>query len=256
MTFIETIRNQSLTNGEHYDLMYTIVSWITENKLPSKLSMQTKALTDALSQEEAALALSRKSPLSDQIHQADAERDIYLQSLRHTAGLDLHIAELADPATQIIQLFTDYHSLTSSNNLADESGILLNFVADLEGKAAGAVAALGMESMVRKLKTANDRVVELMKQRDEEKSQQTVGIMRQTRQQTDVAFHNLVEMVDALVVVEGSAPYAAFIDFMNTLITRTKRQSLKQKVKTPANNGSDNNGAGDAGNGEEEPPQG
>jgi hypothetical protein len=82
--------------------------------------------------------------------------------------------------------------------------------------------------------------------------------MRNTRSQTDGAYFDLVRMVNALVVVEDPKPYLEFIDFMNTLITRTKRQSLKQKAKAPDKNGSGNNGSDNSGNGndDDDVPQG
>ncbi|MDR0989451.1 MAG: DUF6261 family protein [Prevotellaceae bacterium] len=254
MTFIESLKLTSFTNGEHFDYLFTLMGWIAENKLPSKLSPLTKALTDALSQEESALATSRKSPLSVLIQQADAERDIYLRNLRHITTTTMHIADDAAAATIIHQLFTDYNTLRPNMNRNDESGLLINFIADLEGKAADAVAALGLEGMVKKLKAANDRVVELTRNRDNDKSHQVAGIMNKMRLQADEAYHNFVLTVNALVVVEDPTPYLGLIDFMNTLITRTKRQSLKQKAKAPDNNQGDN--AGDNNPGEEEPPQG
>ena len=49
-----------------------------------------------------------------------------------------------------------------------------------------------------------------------------MGIVKQTRQSTDEAYRSLVDLVNALAVVNGDAPYATFIDHVNVRIDQQK----------------------------------
>ena len=44
--------------------------------------------------------------------------------------------------------------------------------------------------------------------------------MKEIRQTADNAYRSLVELVNALTVVNGEAPYATFIDHVNAIIDR------------------------------------
>ena len=50
--------------------------------------------------------------------------------------------------------------------------------------------------------------------------------MRTAREASDKAFRNLSKVVNALAILGNPADYAAFIDFMNTLIKRYKEQAI------------------------------
>ena len=110
------------------------------------------------------------------------------------------------------------------------TGLLANFIADLEGKYASYVSTLGLTLFVTHMKEANERVRTLVRQRVNERMGITVGALRTARTATDAAYHNLVQMVNALALVNGDADYAAFIDYVNAEITRYKREVLNQKA--------------------------
>ena len=59
-------------------------------------------------------------------------------------------------------------------------------------------------------------------QRTEETAARQVGIVKEIRQTADNAYRSLVELVNALTVVNGEAPYATFIDHVNAIIDRQK----------------------------------
>mgnify|MGYP001097563574 FL=1 len=72
------------------------------------------------------------------------------------------------------------------------------------------------------LRTKENAFLSAVANRTEEESMRTVGIVKQTRQSADEAYRSLVDLVNALAVVNGDAPYATFINHVNVLIDQQK----------------------------------
>lgn len=65
----------------------------------------------------------------------------------------------------------------------------------------------------------------------------TTGALADARLQTDAAYRSMVEMVNALALVEGDASYAAYIDYMNALIKEYKQDCLNQSTAGSSSGG-------------------
>lgn len=118
-----------------------------------------------------------------------------------------------------------------------ETGLLVNFIADLEGKYATQVAALSLTPFVTNLKEANERVRTLTADRTEERMAVSVGALKQSRKAADDAYRTLVKWVNALALIEGETEYADFIDYVNTEITHYKREVIGQKADPAGTSG-------------------
>ena len=140
-----------------------------------------------------------------------------------------------------------YQSCGNRIKLDRETGMLKNFIADLEGTYKQQVEALSLGEFVTCMKEANERVNRLLDQRGNEQLGTTVGALKASRKATDEACRMLVKMVNALALVEGEKDYAAFIDRTNTEIVRYKREVLGQ-ASAPAGTGGSGSGS-DSGTG-------
>ena len=118
--------------------------------------------------------------------------------------------------------------------LDKETGLLVNFIQDLEGKFAEQVKALSLTAFVEKLKAANEEVRSLMGQRTDERSAKTAGALKAARTASDEAYKMLVMHVNAHALLEGEADYAAFIDYANTEIEHFRKEVLGGKKKSAA----------------------
>ena len=134
-------------------------------------------------------------------------------------------------------MIKDY-KINTADQLDKETGLLVNFISDLEDKYAAQVAKLGLTAFVTNLKEANERVRTLTLQRTNEKIGITVGALKTARTASDDAYRALVKMVNALALVFGEKDYTAFIDYVNTEVTHYKREVIGQKAKTPSTSGS------------------
>ena len=219
-----------LNNGAHFQFIKNVSDRLaTDTKIKENAVGQAviKALTEALTTEDKYLVLSQKSLLTDEIAHADKERDTLFTGYRTAVKgfLNMPIAALAKNARELWQHLADY-AIDPQMQLERETGLITNLCTDLVGKYATQVQALGLKPYVDAQKTANERVETLLVQRTTDNSTKVVGALRTAREASDNAIRNLTKVVNALAILGNPADYAAFIDFMNTLIKRYKEQAI------------------------------
>lgn len=240
MKEIYDINIQRMNNGAHFTFVSNILARAeADTAVKGKAADQVNNLKAAVSAEDEALKISQKSLLTDEIAKADNDRDaLYAGYKKAIEGfLAMPIADMAQAAKILSQHIKDY-KINTADQLDKETGLLVNFITDLEDKYATQVAKLGLTAFVTNLKEANERVRTLTLQRTNEKIGITVGALKAARTASDDAYRALVKMVNALALVFGEKDYTAFIDYVNTEITHYKREVLGQKTSAPSTSGS------------------
>ena len=247
MKEIYDINIQRMNNGAHFTFVSNILARAeADTAVKGKASELVSNFKAAVAAEDEALKISQKSLLTDEIAKADSDRDaLYAGYKKAVEGfLAMPIADMAQAAKILAQHIKDY-KINTAGQLDKETGLLVNFISDLEDKNAAQVAKLGLTAFVTNLKEANERVRTLTLQRTNEKIGITVGALKTARTASDNAYRALVKMVNALALVFGEKDYTAFIDYVNTEITHYKREVLGQKASAPSTSG---NSAVDSGN--------
>ena len=240
MKEIYDINIQRMNNGAHFTFVSNILARAeADTAVKGKASELVSNFKAAVAAEDEALKISQKSLLTDEIAKADSDRDaLYAGYKKAVEGfLAMPIADMAQAAKVLAQHIKDY-KINTADQLDKETGLLVNFVSDLEDKYAAQVAKLGLTAFVTNLKEANERVRTLTLQRTNEKIGITVGALKAARTASDDAYRALVKMVNALALVYGEKDYTAFIDYANTEITHYKREVLGQKASAPSTSGS------------------
>ena len=240
MKEIYDINIQRMNNGAHFTFVSNILARAeADTAVKGKAADQVNNLKAAVSAEDEALKISQKSLLTDEIAKADNDRDaLYAGYKKAIEGfLAMPIADMAQAAKILSQHIKDY-KINTADQLDKETGLLVNFISDLEDKYATQVAKLGLTAFVTNLKEANERVRTLTLQRTNEKIGITVGALKTARTASDDAYRALMKMVNALALVFGEKDYTAFIDYVNTEITHYKREVLGQKASAPSTSGS------------------
>lgn len=250
MKEIYDINIQRMNNGAHFTFVSNILARAeADTAVKGKAADQVNNLKAAVSAEDEALKISQKSLLTDEIAKADSNRDaLYAGYKKAVEGfLAMPIADMAQAAKILSQHIKDY-KINTADQLDKETGLLVNFISDLEDKYAAQVAKLGLTAFVTNLKEANERVRTLTLQRTNEKISITVGALKTARTASDDAYRALVKMVNALALVFGEKDYTAFIDYVNTEVTHYKREVIGQKAKAPSTSGSSSVTTPDNGN--------
>ena len=239
MKEIYDINIQRMNNGAHFTFVSNILARAeADTAVKEKASELVSNFKAAVAAEDEALKISQKSLLTDEIAKADSDRDaLYAGYKKAVEGfLAMPIADMAQAAKVLSQHIKDY-KINTADQLDKETGLLVNFISDLEDKYAAQVAKLGLTAFVTNLKEANERVRTLTLQRTNEKMGVTVGALKAARTASDTAYRALVKMVNALALVLGEKDYTAFIDYVNTEVTHYKREVIGQKAKAPSTSG-------------------
>lgn len=240
MKEIYDINIQRMNNGAHFTFVSNILARAeADTAVKGKASELVSNFKTAVAAEDEALKISQKSLLTDDIAKADIDRDALYAGYKKAveAFLAMPIADMAQAAKVLAQHIKDY-KINTAGQLDKETGLLVNFITDLEDKYSAQVAKLGLTAFVTNMKEANERVRTLTLQRTNEKMGVTVGALKTARTASDDAYRALVKMVNALALVFGEKDYTAFIDYVNTEVTHYKREVIGQKAKAPSTSGS------------------
>ena len=239
MKEILDINIQRMNNGAHFTFVSNILTRAeADTAVKEKASELVSKFKAAVTAEDEALKISQKSLLTDDIAKADNDRDaLYAGYKKAVEGfLAMPVAEMAQAAKVLSQHIKDY-KINTAGQLDKETGLLVNFITDLEDKYSAQVTTLGLTAFVTNLKEANERVRTFTLQRTNEKMGITVGALKTARTASDDAYRALVKMVNALALVFGEKDYTAFINYVNTEITHYKREVLNQKSTATSTSG-------------------
>ena len=232
MKEIKRVPLSRLTAGAHFTFMSNILARAeADAAVTGKAGELVKALRAAVEEEDGSMGLSRKSLLTDDIAKADRRRDAFYSGYKKMVeGLaKMEGTDAAKTAAALLQHIRDYR-IKRAFQLDRETGLLTNFIADLQGRYAAQVEALSLTAFVTGMKEANDSLRELTLRRTEERTGVRVGAFKAARTAADAAYRELVRMVNALAVVFGEADYADFIDYCNTEIASFRRQTPGKKA--------------------------
>ena len=231
MKEIQSLPLTTMNNGAHFMFVSNMADRAEKDTaVAAKCAAQAKALRAAVTAEDESLHISAKSLTTDKIATADRLRDQLYAGYKKAVGgyANFPVEDVAEAAKVLQQHVKDY-KIDTQAQLDKETGLLVNFVQDLEGKYKPQVDALSLSAFVEKLKAANEEVRELTGQRTDERSAKTAGALKAARIASDEAYRLLVLHVNAHALIESEADYAAFIDYANTEITHFRQEVLGGK---------------------------
>ena len=235
MIDIQKVDLVGMNNGAHYEFMKVVNDrFATETALSTNASAKKamEALAAALKEEDRCLVISRRNLITDDIRAADKTRDDIFRSLRKAINgfTEAPVPDVAKAGKVLKQCVADY-AINPAMQLDRETGLLHNFIADLETKHAAEVAKLGLTLYVAPLKEANAKVEQFIVDRTTAQSAVAAGELRAARLATDAAYRHLVKFVNALAMVSGTTDYDALAKFLNEHIDRFKHEVLPKKKK-------------------------
>lgn len=236
MKEIDSIFLGNMNNAAHFMFVSNMAARAEKDAaVAEKCAAQVAALREAVQAEDGSLQVSAKSLTTDKIAEADRLRDRIYAGYKKAVGgyAAFPVADMAEAAAALSQHIKDY-KINPQAQLDKETGLLVNFVQDLEGTYRAQVEKLGLGAFVAQLKAANEAVRELTGQRTDERSARTAGALKAARAASDEAYRELASHVNAHALIEGEEAYAAFIGYANTEIAHFKQEVLKSAKKKPA----------------------
>ena len=199
---IEAISIARAANAAHYEYLATVRKRTEEIQLDHELWRKAvEEFREAYAKEDEAYKRYRDSELTDPHKAADEERDKLYASLRDTvkAYAKFPIAETAQHAEPLLRVIKNYKIKTTENYMK-ESGLIDNMLQDLF-QYRTQLRRLGLEILADRLKAANDRVRQLLTERNDERSAQIMGELKAAREATDRAYLTLVRLTNAYALL-------------------------------------------------------
>ena len=207
MKKIETIGLFRLRNNDHYQFMTDADNLIVKYT-PASLNVVKEygAFKKALTLEDAAMRVETGSSKSEMIETLDTQRDITWNAIRNLikaySGSPKEVeTQSAAVLDRIINLYGDPRNLSYN----EESAAIANFVSDmLLPVNAPHLALLHVSDWVTILKTQNDKLQQILNERNAEFANRGNGDARQARKQIDPLYEAMVEKINALIVLGHS----------------------------------------------------
>ena len=187
---------------------------------PAMIASQNTALVAAVQAEDEAYRTITRSPLSDQIAEADQVRDNTFVGLRTMVEALGRVGTAAqkDAAPRVLQAMRDYQ-VNISEGYELESTHIAQLIQQLEvSPLADDCTTLAVTALVGQLKTENQQVQTLIAQRNEQQAGIDAQAMQRARQAADLVYVETVMVINAFAVVEqqqGVSPYDHAIDVVN-----------------------------------------
>ena len=187
---------------------------------PAMITSQNTALVAAVQAEDEAYRTITRSPLTEQIAEADQVRDntyIGLRTMVEALGR-VGTAAQKEAAPRVLQAMRDYQvSVTESYEL--ESTHIMQLIQQLEVQPlSDDCTTLAITALVSQLKTENQQVQTLIAQRNEQQAGIDAQAMQRARVAADLVYVETVMVINAFAVVEqqqGVSPYDHAIDVVN-----------------------------------------
>lgn len=187
---------------------------------PAMVISQNTALVAAVQAEDEAYRTINRSPLSEQIAEADTVRDNTFVGLRTMVEALGRVGTQAqkEAAPRVLQAMRDYQ-VSISEGYELESTHIAQLIQQLEvSPLSDDCTTLAVSALVAQLKTENQQVQTLIAQRNEQQAGIDAQAMQRARQQADLVYVETVMVVNAFAVVEqqqGASPYDHAIDVIN-----------------------------------------
>lgn len=187
---------------------------------PAMVTSQNTALVAAVQAEDEAYRTITRSPLSDQIAEADQLRDNTFVGLRTMVEALGRVGTAAqkEAAPRVLQAMRDYQ-VNISEGYELESTHIAQLIQQLEvSPLSDDCATLAVTSLVSQLKTENQQVQTLIAQRNEQQAGIDAQAMQRARVAADLVYVETVMVINAFAVVEqqqGVSPYDHAIDVIN-----------------------------------------
>jgi hypothetical protein len=220
-------------NGGHYQFLTDF------NDFVIRYSPQLLGIVDAYEafklkyqDEIEAYKAITKSATTEAIANADHDRDITFRSTTDIARTALnHYDTNAHNAAKKVNVILDQYGDLASKPYDEETGGIENLVKDLRTKTGRDIVIIGLVPWVDMLESQNITFKALEATRNSEEANRSELRMKQVRLEIDAAYRKITKRINALIEVNGEAPYAGFVKELNARIGRAQDAIAQSKAR-------------------------
>ncbi|MDR1592839.1 MAG: DUF6261 family protein [Prevotellaceae bacterium] len=223
-SFIVRFRYESLRNEVHVEYNETVNGLLNRfDPKPLGFLSLYKVYNSAIDVERSALDIIRKSEYTAEIAAQDYVRDgIYRGLVDAVQSAKYHFnAFKRNAANRIDVVLKNGHNI-AAKTLDQETVAIDDLLRELTGNYTSEVNTLAIGDWLAQLRMENDLLKQLMRERHPKVAQRPTPQMKVVRAETDKALRTLLDMVEALVLVNGEANYEELIRELNAISERYK----------------------------------
>lgn len=243
MIKIKYIKTAHMRNDEHFQFNTEFKDLVTQ-ETPEKLGIMKfwYKYLPCYSNEDTALKKFTKSATTTEIKKADKERDNTFRGLADVInGFVRHYdIAISTAAKRLKVLFDSYGNLVSKPFSEETSGIY-NMLQELKGVYGTDVQVLGLPDWVLKLEADNNAFEALVKARGKEIASKTQLKMKETRTETDIVYNEIVDFINAAIIVKGEDDYKNFVNNLNFFIDKSNNAMAIRSGKSKTKKKTDDN---------------
>jgi hypothetical protein len=197
--------------------------------LISKFELVALKITELLNifaacvdKEDTCYKIVRKSNISMKKEESDKARDAIIIGIKHAIKSGLrHFNDAIREAAQRLKIVFDTYDkpIPITNMPYDAETMAINkLLLELNGKYAADAQILGIDSWLIELEKRNNAFDDLAKNYNEETAEKPVLQLVNLRKETNVAYHELVAYINALMLIDKETPYEQFASEFNALV--------------------------------------
>ena len=229
---IKKIDFRSLRNNEHFQCQ-TEFKALVEEFNPDTLKItpyyRINFLPNYIAEDEALIKIIKNS-FSELRSDADRLRDQTFRGSVDTLNAGLkHFDPEAREAARKLKIVFDRFGNVAKLPLNEETSAIYNLVQEVRENQSGNAEKLGLMPWLDKLNADNQAYEALVTGGNEEEAAKTELKVKATRADVDTTVRQIIERIEALIVVEGEANYAEFVRRLNLIFDRYANTLAQRK---------------------------
>jgi len=230
-----------LQNEEHYQFHAEFNASVSQYGAQTlNIEVDFASYASIYHQEELALQVIRKSATTEQLANADAERDDIFRGFVDAVKSALnHFNVDKRTAAARITVMLDQYGNVARKSYDQETAAISKMVQEFKGAYAADITTLQLNDWITELESKNTAFEALMKTRYSEEASKTELRMKEVRIEIDTVYRTIADRLDALMLINGASSYEAFVrelnarvDRYNDIIAQRKGRNAKDKTDT------------------------
>jgi hypothetical protein len=224
----------NLRNEEHFQFHTAFRDLVLIHK---NLKSETKVLFSVYltlygNEQEALIAIRERQVPEDLILAYNDREHLFRGFIEGVRISSNHFsAGIRTAARRLMALFNAYVDM-SQRTFDEETEIIDSIISDLRGYYAKDAEFLRLEEWVEELDFRNENFAEIKNSRYTPETVQLLLNMREARMQADSVYRQIVERVNALIIIDGETSYGGFVNDLNEKI-----KSCEMIISIRANHG-------------------
>lgn len=230
---IKKLNVQKLTNDRHLGFIQQVYGILRGMDYPAQTLYEERkeALKVAMEKEDEEYRKSQKNFKTDELQAEDALRDKYMRAAKRILEGYAVLPETEkrqQQAVELLQVWKDY-KFSVNDSYTGETVKIENMCQDFRKKET-VLEELGVWDILEQASYHNEMVKALFQLRNKERSEIVVGALRMAREASDVAYHQLVDTMDAIELLTPGAIRADLYNQLTELAEYFKQYYLGKKV--------------------------